>query len=116
MSTKKIEKKSFNSPDDKQAAGKVKAETVKIGGYNITRSTMEPGAKWSTDMKPIVKTDSCQVQHIGVLISGRVNLRMDDGTEVEYGPSDIASIPPGHDAWVVGNEPAVFLEWSENST
>ncbi len=116
MSYKKIERKSFNFPDEAQAAGKTKAETVNIGGYTITRATMEPGASWSKDMKPIVKTDSCEKQHIGVLISGRVNIRMDDGTEVEYGPSDIASIPPGHDAWVVGNEPAVFLEWSETPT
>ena len=116
MSAKKIERKSFNSPDETQAPSKAKAEIVNIGGFTVTRLTMEPGWKWSTDMKPVVKTDSCEKQHNGVCISGRVNIRMDDGTEVEYGPGDVASIPPGHDAWVVGNEPAVFLEWSETST
>ncbi len=116
MSYKKIERKSFNSPDKSMTAGKVKGEIVNVGGFTVSRLTMEPGASWSKDMKPVVKTDSCEKQHNGVCISGRVNIRMDDGTEVEYGPSDIASIPPGHDAWVVGNEPAVFLEWSETPT
>jgi hypothetical protein len=78
-------------------AGKVKSETVKTGDYTLTRSTMELGASWSKDIKPIVKNDRCDKQHIGVCISGRVNIRMDNGTEVEYGSSDVTSIPPGHD-------------------
>ncbi len=116
MSSKKIERKSFNSPDKSMTPSKAKAETVNVGGFTVTRLTMEPGWKWSTDMKPVVKTDSCEEQHNGVCISGRVKVRMDDGTEVEYGPGDIGSIPPGHDGWTVGNEPAVFIEWEETPT
>lgn len=111
MSSKKIERKSLNSPDEIKVHNKAKIETVNLGGYNITRMIVEPGWKWSKDLKPIVKTDSCQSQHIAVFISGRIMVRMNDGTEIEYGPNDIASIPPGHDGWVVGNEPAIFIEW-----
>ena len=111
MSLNKIEKKSFNSPDETKTMNRVKSEKVKIGGFTVTRLTMEPGAKWSTDVKPIVKTDSCEVQHTGVIISGRINVRMDDGTEVEYGPGDAWFVPPGHDMTIVGTEPLVGIEW-----
>ncbi len=115
MSKTKIERKSFNTPDETQTPSKFKSETVKLGGFTVTRMTAEPGWKWSTDIKPIVKTDSCQIQHTGVVISGRINVRMNDDTEIEYGPGDVMSIPPGHDGWVVGNEPFVGIEWSEST-
>ncbi len=111
MSSKKIERKSFNSPDKSMTPSKAKAEIVNVGGFTVTRLTMEPGWKWSTDMKPVVKTDSCEEQHNGVCISGRVKVRMDDGTEVEYGPGDAWFVPPGHDMTIVGTEPLVGIEW-----
>lgn len=111
MSDTKIERKSLNTPDKTINAGKATLEIAELGGYTVTRITMPPGSKWSTDMKPIAKTDSCQKQHIGVINSGRVNVRMNDGTEIEYGPGDVMSIPPGHDAWTVGDEPMVGIEW-----
>lgn len=115
MSSKKIERKSLNSPDETRPAGKAKAELVNLGGFTIARFTAEPGWKWSTDVKPIVKTDSCQLSHAGVIVSGRLITVMDDGTRVEFGPSDAFSIPPGHDGWVVGDEPMVGIEFSGTS-
>lgn len=107
-----IERKSLNSPDETNPAGRGKAEIVNLGGYTIMRFKAEPGWRWSEDVKPIVKTDSCQLKHIGVVISGRIKVRMNDGTEMEYGPGDAYSVSPGHDGWVLGDETAVGLEWS----
>lgn len=105
-----IERKSFLSPDETASLEKAKIETVTIGGLTFQRATFEPGWRWSKNMKPIVKTDSCQKYHVTYIISGRIKVVMNDGTEVEEGPGDLAVIPPGHDAWVVGKEPCVFLE------
>ncbi len=115
MSSRKIERKNFNSPDETKSLEKAKAQIVKVGDFTIGRFTVEPGWKWSTHMKPIAKTDSCQLSHAGTLLSGKMMIAMDDGTKVEYGPGDVASISPGHDAWVVGNEPCVFVEFSGTS-
>ena len=75
------------------------------------RAIFEPGWKWSESVKPIAGTDSCQVAHMGYQISGRMKVRMDDGSEQEFGPGDAGVIPPGHDAWVVGDEPVVFIDF-----
>ncbi len=115
MSNSKIERKNLNTPDKTMKAGKIILDTVKLAGYNISQLTMYPGAKWSTDMKPIAKTDSCKNQHIGVVISGRVNVQMNNGTEIEYGPGDVYSIPPNHNGWTVGNEPMVSIEWTQST-
>jgi quercetin dioxygenase-like cupin family protein len=76
----------------------------------IMHVTLQPGWKWSKDVKPIAKTDSCQAPHLNYMISGRMHVVMDDGTEEDFGPGDIAVIPPGHDAWVVSDEPVVTLD------
>ncbi|WP_163997133.1 cupin domain-containing protein [Pyxidicoccus caerfyrddinensis] len=81
------------------------------GGSIVGRGVFEPGWKWSQDVKPIAGTDSCQASHAGYVISGRMVVAMDDGTQAELGPGDIAIIPPGHDAWVVGNEPCVMVDF-----
>jgi quercetin dioxygenase-like cupin family protein len=73
--------------------------------------TFEPGWRWSEHVKPIAKTDSCQATHLMYCISGRMHVRMDDGTEQEIGPGDLAAIPSGHDAWIVGDEPCVAVDW-----
>jgi hypothetical protein len=88
-------------------------QTVKIGSITVSRATLEPGWRWSNDVKPIAGTDSCMVHHKGVGISGRLHVVMDDGTEFEVGPGDVNEIPPGHDAWVVGDEPYTGIDFSE---
>jgi hypothetical protein len=106
------EKKNFSSPDETRPAGKGKVEILKIAGGTVGRTTFEPGWKWSEDVKPIVKTDLCQASHVGYTVSGRAVIRFADGTEVETGAGDVFVAPPGHDAWVVGNEPWVSIDWA----
>jgi hypothetical protein len=106
------ERKSFGSPDETRPFSKGKLEIVNIAGTVMGRATFEPGWKWSECVKPIAKTDSCQASHLGYVVSGRMKVIMDDGTEVDYEPGDAMSLPPGHDAWIVGNETCVVLDFS----
>jgi EutQ-like cupin domain len=110
--SKKAECKSFASPDETRPFPKGKVELVNIGDASIGRGTFEPGWKWSECIKPIAQTDSCQAPHLGYIISGRMHVVMDDGTELEYGPGDAMLLPPGHDAWTVGNEACVAVDFS----
>lgn len=106
-----IATKNLNSPDRTTTPfEKGKVETVTVAGVTLLRETLQPGWKWSVHVKPIVKTDSCQKRHLKYIISGRQKVVMEDGTEVELVPGDFAVIEPGHDAWVVGDEPNVLLE------
>lgn len=105
-----IEKRSLNRPDETTNLEKLKVELIKIGGLTLQRVTAEPGWQWSKHLKPVVKTESCQKHHFVYLISGKVHTRMNDGIEEEFGPGEVGVIPPGHDGWVVGKEPAVWLE------
>lgn len=108
-----IETKSLNFPDQTTTPfEKGEIETVTVAGVTLLRETLQPGWKWSEHVKPKVKTDSCQKRHLKYIISGRQKVVMNDGTEVELVPGDFAVIEPGHDAWVVGNEPNVLLEMS----
>ena len=84
-----------------------------IGGLTFARETLEPGWRWSSHVKPIVGGESCQRRHIKIFVSGRQRIRMDDGTEMEFGPGDVAIIDTGHDGWVVGNEPNALFELAE---
>lgn len=86
-------------------------ELVNLAGGAVGRATFLPGWKWSEHVKPIAKTDSCQGAHLGYYVSGRMKVVMDDGQEMEFGPGDFAMIPPGHDAWIVGDEPCVVIDW-----
>jgi hypothetical protein len=103
-------KKTFKSPDETRSFPKGKVELVNVGSVKFGRATLDPGWKWSVDVQPIAKTKSCEAPHTQYHVSGRLHVRMDDGTEVEYGPGDVGHIPPGHDAWVVGNEPVVVID------
>ena len=103
--------KQFENPDEVRTFEKGKFEVVKIGGMTIGRATYQPGWKWSEDIKPTVGTDSCKAKHLGVIVSGAVCAKHDDGTELTYKAGDAYSIDPGHDGWVVGNEPAVVYEF-----
>jgi hypothetical protein len=105
-------RKQLSSPDETRAFPKGRIEVVDLGDVTAGRSTFEAGWRWSECVKPLVKTASCQVRHVGYVLSGRMHVVMDDGTEQELGPGDAAVIPAGHDAWIVGNEPCVFLDFA----
>ena len=109
-----LEAKNFDSPDEvRPFEGKGKAEIVNVGGQTVGRATFEPGWRWSNNVKPIAGTDSCQVHHVGYILSGRIKIWMDDGTEAEAAAGDVFVIEPGHDAEVVGDEPCVSLEFGQ---
>jgi len=112
----KMEVKNMKNPDELRTLPKTRGEVVKIGDHTILRGTFEPGWKWSECVKPAVGTPSCQVNHVLYVISGRMKVRMDDGTEKEIGAGDTGIIPPGHDAWVVGNEPCVSIDFTGGVT
>ena len=104
-------KKNFDSPEETRNVDKGKVEVLNLGGVQVMRATFEPGWKWSACVKPIVGTDSCQVSHLIYTIAGRMVVKMDDGSEIEIGPGDAASIPAGHDAWIVGDEAYVGIDF-----
>ncbi len=106
------EKKSLNAPDETRKFDKGKVDVSKIGGGTVGRYTFEPGWKWSEHVKPIAKTDLCQSAHFMYQISGRMHVVLSDGTELDVGPGDVAMIPPGHDAWVSGQEQVTGIDWS----
>jgi Cupin domain len=111
-----LERKSFDDPDETRPSGdKGQVETVNIGGGVVDRATLGPG--WiHSDRGAIEGTDNCQAAHLGYVISGRQLIVMDDGTELEIGPGDVVSIPPGHDGWTVGGEPCVVLDFAGMAT
>jgi hypothetical protein len=109
-----MEVKSFDAPDEvRPFEGNGHADVVNIGGRVVGRGTFEPGWRWSENVKPIAGTDSCQVSHLGYIVSGRMGVRMDDGTEAEAGPGDVFALAPGHDAWVIGDQACVALDFGE---
>lgn len=105
------EHKGFEDPDEVREFPNGRAEILKFGGGEVGRYTFEPGWRWSNDIKPIAETDSCEVPHMNYHLSGRLAVRMNDGTELIAGPGDITSLPAGHDGWVVGDEPVVLIDW-----
>ena len=109
-SSQKMVRKSISQPDETRKFDKGKMELTNLGTTTIGKATFEPGWKWSTSVKPIVKTPSCQVMHTMYVISGKMHVKMDDGSEQEFGPGDTGVVPPGHDAWVVGNEKFVGID------
>jgi mannose-6-phosphate isomerase-like protein (cupin superfamily) len=106
------EYKNFSAPDETRPFENGKIDLVNIGGGAVGRAKFEPGWRWSNDVKPIAGTDLCEAPHFMYQISGRMRVQMKDGTEFEMGPGDVALIEPGHDAWVVGDEPVVAVDWS----
>lgn len=107
----KTEYKNLASPDETRTFGHGRVETIKIGNGTIGRITLQPGWRWSNDVKPIAKTELCECAHFQYQVSGRLHVLMSDGTEFELGPGDVSYLKPGHDAWVVGNEPVVVIDW-----
>jgi quercetin dioxygenase-like cupin family protein len=90
--------------------GKGKLSVFTLGNQTMGRGEFEPGWRWSMHVKPIAGTDSCQATHTGIILEGRMVVRMDDGSEMEYGPGDVFYMPPGHDAWVVGDQRCVLFD------
>jgi quercetin dioxygenase-like cupin family protein len=106
-------RKSLDAPEETRSfeGGTGQVELVNMEEGAVGRGTFLPGWRWSEHVKPIAKTDSCQAAHMGYVISGRMKVVMDDGEEMEFGPGDFAIMPPGHDAWTVGDEPCVVIDW-----
>jgi len=111
MPSSKMEVKHLNSPDEVRKFENGKIDLVKIGGATVGRANFEPGWKWSKHVKPVAKTDTCQAAHFQYQVSGVLHVVMNDGTEKDVGPGEISLILPGHDAWVVGNEPVVMVDF-----
>lgn len=112
-----IEVKTFDSPDETRPfEGKGHLDVVRVGGRDVGKGTFEPGWRWSQNVKPIAQTDSCRFHHVGYVLSGRMRVTMDNGTEGEVGPGDVLDIQPGHDAEVIGDEPCVMIDVGEEDT
>ena len=107
-----MQKKTFSQPDETRTFEKGRLELVTLGGVTFGRATFQPGWRWSTSLKPLVNTESCQAPHLQYHVSGRLHVVMDDGMEKEFLPGDVSLIPPGHDAWVVGADPVVVINIS----
>ncbi|MFN8185855.1 MAG: cupin domain-containing protein [Gaiellales bacterium] len=105
------EVKSFDAPDEVREFEKGRGEIVDIGGGKVMRMTLQPGWRWSEHVKPLAGTELCEAPHFQALLSGRIRVQMADGTEFDVKPGDVNVLPPGHDAWVVGDEPAVGIDW-----
>jgi quercetin dioxygenase-like cupin family protein len=107
-----LQRKSLDSPDETRTFDQGQSQVVTLGDFAVTRNILLPGWRWSEHVKPIAQTDSCQVKHTGYVVSGRLGIAMDDGSEEEFSVGDAYVIPPGHDGWVVGDEPCVVVDVS----
>lgn len=110
VSVSKFETKSHDSPDETRSPAKTKIEVIRLEGFTIGRFNFEPGWRWSECIKPVVGTESCQNSHVGYVVSGEITVRLQDGTVKTIKAGDSYTIPPGHDAWVVGDRPFVGIE------
>ncbi|MCX4691405.1 cupin domain-containing protein [Streptomyces sp. NBC_01408] len=110
--------KNFDKPDETRPFedGKGRLDLVETGGGSVGRAVFEPGWKWSEHIKPLAGTDSCESAHTGYVVSGHMKVVMNDGDSAEIGPGDFIQIAPGHDAWVLGDERCVVLDWTGYDT
>ena len=108
--------KNFDSPDETRPfAGKGNAKVLTIGDSTVLYGTFEPGWHWADHVKPLAGTETCESPHFLYVLSGQMAVRMDDGSEGEVGPNSVARIEPGHDAWVVGDEPCVVVDFGPSA-
>ena len=107
----KAERRNFAEPHEVRKFPYGRAELITIGGADVGRLVLEPGWRWSTSLQPMVKTASCEAPHFQYHVAGVLRVRMDDGTEFDCKPGDVSNVPPGHDAWVVGEEPVVLIDF-----
>ena len=105
------EHRTFNAPDDVRTFENGRAEIINIGNGEIGRLVFHPGWRWSAHVKPIAGTDLCEAPHFQYHVAGTLRIRMADGTEFDANPGDVTSLPSGHDAWVVGDEDVVVVDW-----
>ncbi|MCU1463905.1 MAG: Cupin 2 conserved barrel domain protein [Acidimicrobiales bacterium] len=110
-----IASKSFDTPDETRKPDKTLVEVVDLNGTKAARMTLQPGWRWSECIKPVVGGDSCQSHHVGTVVSGRLGMVHDDGTKAEVGPGEAYLVEPGHDAWVVGEQPFVAFEFDSSA-
>ena len=110
MSVNAFAAKSHDNPDEVRSPDKTRVEVVRLPGFTLGRFKMQPGWRWSQCIKPVAGTDSCQVGHVGHVVSGRLTVKLNDGSQKTIAPGESYTIPPGHDAWVEGNEPFVCIE------
>ena len=110
-----IRRKSLADPAATRETPHMTITVAKIGSHMVGYGVAQPGFRWSTHLKPAAGTPSCPVHHVQVFLTGRFGVRMDDGEEVEFGPLDVGDIPPGHDAWVIGDEPVYILDFAGHS-
>jgi class 3 adenylate cyclase len=108
----RLQSKSFANPDEVRTPAKGHAELLLLDDVAVGRASWEPGWRWSTDLKPLAGTPSCQLRHLGYSVSGRLSVLTDSGESLEIEPESVYEIPPGHDAWVLGDEPWVTVEWT----
>ncbi len=105
------ERKNLESPDEVRKFERGHMDVVNIGGGSVGRLVLEPGWRWSTHVKPIAGTDWCEAPHFQYQVSGRIHIKMSDGTEFEVGPGEVTYLPSGHDAWVLGDQPVVVVDF-----
>jgi hypothetical protein len=103
--------KAFGRPDEVREFPKGRVELIRIGGATIGRAIFEPGWRWATSVQPLAKTRSCEAPHFQYHVSGVLRIRMDNGQEFDCMPGDVSLLPSGHDAWVIGGEPAVVVDF-----
>jgi len=108
--TAPMQSKSLSRADEVREFPQGQLELVTLGGITFGRGTFQPGWKWSNSVKPLANTKSCEAPHLQYHVSGRLHVVMDDGTEATFGPGDVSLLPPGHDAWVVGDDPVVVID------
>ena len=109
--TENAEQKSFHTPDETRSFDFGEVDLLSIGGSEIGRLTLRPGWRWSSHVKPLAGTDLCEAPHFQYHVQGTLHIQMADGTEFDARPGDVTALPHGHDAWVVGSEPVVVVDW-----
>jgi mannose-6-phosphate isomerase-like protein (cupin superfamily) len=112
MTMASYERKDLKSPDETRTFEKGGLDLINIGGGTVGRLTLQPGWRWSKHVKPIAGTEWCEAPHFQYHLSGRIHVVMKDGSEFEVGPGEVTALPSGHDAWVVGDEPVVLIDWA----
>ena len=105
------ERKTFERPDETREFDFGRVDLVDVAGAQIGRLTLEPGWRWSEHVKPLAGTDWCEAPHFQFHVAGTLRILMSDGTELDAGPGDVTALPSGHDAWVVGDDPVVVVDW-----
>ncbi len=103
--------RTFTEPDEVRHFDHGHLEVVTVAGQQVGLATFQPGWRWSLHVRPVAGTPACQVHHVGYLLAGHLTVRLTDGTEASAGAGQVVSVPPGHDGWVIGDEPCVMLDW-----